>query len=224
MVSQRKRGNAFLELLIDITDMENDKRSFLFAFWMLCMIAMLPACARGESWSFDETGSGWERFALGFASGIAAHEMGHILVATTKGYSVSHDGLSLTYPGAIFTPAGQLQLASAGFQTQWVLSELVLRDQNGHEHRKRSSDFGAGVVCSYLGVSFAYLTFLKNQSQGDVSGMSYATGLSHDRIALMLAVPAVLDTWRLFGDDVPEWVPTLSVLSKGIGAAWIWSY
>ena len=39
----------------------------------------------------------------------------------------------------------------------------------------------------------------------------------------MMAVPAVLDAWRLFGNDVPEWVPALSVMSKGIGAAWIWS-
>lgn len=191
---------------------------------MLFLIAMLPACVRAQSWAFDESASGLENFALGFASGLAAHEMGHVLIATTKGYSVSHDGFSLTYPGAKFTPAGQLQLASAGFQTQWALSELVLRDQNGHENRKRPSDFGAGVVCSYLGVSFAYLTFLKNQSQGDVAGMSYATGLSHDRLSLMLAIPAVLDTWRLFGDDVPEWVPVLSVMSKGVAAAWIWTY
>lgn len=188
------------------------------------MIAILPACARAESWSLDESGSTWQRFSLGFASGIVAHEMGHILVATSKGYSVSHDGLSLTYPGAKYTPAGQLQLASAGFQTQWLLSEWVLRDENGHERRKRASDVGAGVVCSYLGVSLAYLTFLKNQDQGDVAGMTYATGLSHDRIALMLAIPAMLDAWRLFGDDVPPWVPALSVASKGIGAAWIWTY
>jgi hypothetical protein len=104
------------------------------------------------------------------------------------------------------------------------MSELELRDQNGREHRKPPSDFGAGVVCSYLGVSLAYLTFLKNQQTGDVYGMSNATGYSRGRIGLMLAIPAVLDTWRLFGDDVPAWVPTLSVMSKGVGAAWIWTY
>jgi hypothetical protein len=200
------------------------RRTCIWAYCLLSIAAILPIYACGQGWSFDEEGSGWERFALGFVSGIAAHETGHFAVATSKGYRVSHDGLSITYPGAKFTPASQLQLASAGFQTQWVLSELVLRDQHGHEHIKPPSDFGAGVVCSYLGVSFAYLTFLKNQNQGDVYGMSYATGLSHDRIALLMAIPAVLDTWRLFGNDVPVWVPTLSVLSKGVGAAWIWSY
>ena len=194
------------------------------ALWMLIMLAMLPQNASGQGWSLDEPVSEWERFALGFASGIVAHEGGHILVATSKGYRVSHDGLTITYPGAIMRPADQLQLASAGFQTQWILSEFVVRDQNGREHKKAPGSFGAGVVCSYLGVSLAYLTFLKNQNQGDIAGVSYATGLSHDRLALMAAIPAVLDTWRLVGDDVPEWVPTLSVMSKGIGAAWIWSY
>ena len=190
----------------------------------LFIVAMLPVPAWGEGYSIDESEAGWERFVLGFASGIVAHEAGHFVVATSKGYNVRYDGLSIVYPGAPLTRSAQLQIASAGFQTQWVLSELVLRDRNGDEHIKPPGDFGAGVVCSYLGVSFAYLTFLKNQYQGDVYGMSQASGYSHDRISLMLAVPAVLDAWRLFGNDVPGWVPALSVMSKGLGAAWIWSY
>ena len=205
-------------------DMENGSGRLYWGLGALFIVAMLPVRVWGEGYSIDESEAGWEKFALGFASGIVAHEAGHVFVATTKGYSVSHDGLSLVYPGAKLTPAAQLQLASAGFQTQWVLSEFVLRDRNGHENIKPPGDFGAGVVCSYLGVSFAYLTFLKNQYQGDVYGMSQASGYSRDRISLMLAVPAVLDTWRLFGNDVPKWVPALSVISKGLGAAWIWSY
>jgi hypothetical protein len=200
------------------------KKMFIHTLWTMFIFSMWPICAGAQGWTFDEPGSQWGSFVLGFASGIAAHEAGHFVVAKSKGYRVSYDGLSIIYPGAKFSPADQLQLASAGFQTQWVLSELVLRDKNGREHTKPPGDFGAGVVCSYLGVSLAYLTFLKNQNQGDVYGMSNATGLSHDRIALMMAVPAVLDAWRLFGDDVPAWVPTLSVMSKGIGATWIWTY
>ncbi len=200
------------------------KRTFHSVFYGLMLLALSPLCANGQGWSLGEAGSGWERFALGFVSGIAAHEATHIVVAKSKGYRVSHEGLSITYPGTNFTRAGQLQLASAGFQTQWVLSEFALRDEHGHEHTTPPSDFGAGVVCSYVAVSAAYLTFLKNQYNGDVYGMSRATGYSHDRIALMMAIPAVLDAWRLLGDDVPEWVPTLSVMSKGIGAAWIWTY
>ena len=204
--------------------MRKNNIGYLIATWMLCIFATLPASANGEGWSLDDTGSRWAQFAFGFASGIVGHEAGHMLVATSKGYQVSHDGLSIVYPGAKMSPASHLQLASAGFQSQWVMSELELREQNGKEHKRPPSDFGAGVVCSYLGVSLAYLTFLKNQQTGDVYGMSNATGYSRGRIGLMLAIPAVLDTWRLFGDDVPAWVPTLSVMSKGVGAAWIWTY
>jgi hypothetical protein len=204
--------------------MKTTKSSLLLAFWMQCMLMALPESASAEGWTLDDTGSRWGQFAFGFASGIAGHEAGHMLVATSKGYQINHDGLSITYPGAKMSAASHLQLASAGFQTQWVLSELELRDQNGKEHKRPPSDFGAGVVCSYLGVSLAYLTFLKNQQTGDVYGMSEATGYSRGRIGLMLAIPAVLDTWRLFGDDVPQWVPVVSVMSKGVGAAWIWTY
>lgn len=182
----------------------------------------LPTGAQGEGWSLRE--ADWMDMSLGVVSGIVAHEVGHFVVAKTKGYRVSHEGLSIIYPGTHFTRSGQLQLASAGFQTQWVLSELVLRDKNGRENTRPPSDFGAGVVISYIGVSAAYLTFLKNQITGDIYGMSQASGLSHDRLALMMAVPAVLDAWRLFGDDVPEWVPAVSVMSKGVGVAWIWTY
>lgn len=189
-----------------------------------CWVALSSVTAAAEGWAIEPDASAWSRFALGIASGIVAHELGHVAVATSKGYKVSHDGLSITYPGAEYSRSSHLQLASAGFQTQWALSEFVLRDEHGHEHMKPPSDFGAGVVASYIGVSIAYLTILKNQETGDVNGMATATGLSHDRIALMMAVPAVLDAWRLFGDDVPSWVPAVSVMSKGIGAAWIWSY
>lgn len=195
----------------------------LMPFCAFCIL-LLPVSANGEGWTLDSNSSRWGQFTLGVASGIVGHELGHVLVATAKGYKVSHDGLSLTYPDAKYSRASRLQLASAGFQTQWLLSEYVLRDSKGREHIKPPSDFGAGVVFSYVGVSIAYLTFLKNQRQGDVYGMSYATGMSRDRIALMMAIPAALDAWRLFGDDVPQWVPAVSVMSKGVGAAWIWTY
>jgi hypothetical protein len=211
-------------LTVEIMGIRKIKHPFIWVRGIVFAAALLPACSWGQGWTFSESVPGWESFTLGVASGIALHEAGHFVVATSKGYRVSHDGLSITYPGANFTRSGQLQLASAGFQTQWVLSELVLRDRDGREHVKPPSDFGAGVVFSYIGVSAAYLTFLKNQYNGDVYGMSRASTYSHDRIALMMAVPAVLDAWRLFGNDVPQWVPALSVASKGIGAAWIWSY
>jgi hypothetical protein len=190
----------------------------LFAF------TCVPMKAYSQGWSFDDASQGWGMFALGLASGIGAHELGHYVVATSKGYQVSHDGLSIVYPGAAFTDPDRLQVASAGFQTQWLMAELALRDRNFKELAVTPSNFRAGVVCAHLGITLAYLTVLKNNMQGDVVGMAESTKLSNDQVALALAVPAALDAWRLFGNQVPEWVPQLSVLSKTLGVAWIWTY
>lgn len=180
--------------------------------------------AFGEGWSFDDTRPEWGRFALGFVSGIVAHETGHYMVATSKGYKVSHDGLSVVYPGAVFTAPDHLQVASAGFQTQWLLTELILRDRAGKEMKEPPGNFGAGVVCAHIGITLAYMTVLKDHKLGDIAGMAQATGRTNNQIALALAIPGVLDTWRLFGNQVPEWVPYVSVLGKGIGIARIWTY
>lgn len=185
---------------------------------------LLPMKAYGQGWSFPEAPSEWEMFTLGLVSGFGAHELGHYVVATSKGYKVGHDGFSIVYPGAKFTHPDQLQVASAGFQTQWLMAELALRDRDGQELKQAPGNFGAGVVCAHLGITLAYLTVLKDHQQGDVAGISEATGRSHDQIVLALAVPGALDAWRLFGNQVPAWVPQLSVLSKSLGVAWAWTY
>lgn len=195
-----------------------------FRLVVLLAPTLLPINAYCDGWSFDNARSDWGKFALGFASGMGAHELGHYVVATSKGYKVSHDGLSITYPDAAFTHADQLQVASAGFQTQWLLTELILRDRNGREMKEPPGNFGAGVVCAHLGITLAYLVYLKDHKQGDVVGMAEATGRSNNQIALALAVPGALDAWRLFGTQVPKWVPQLSLLGKGLGIAWVWTY
>lgn len=195
-----------------------------FCFLTLFASALFPVSTYGEGWSFEDARPEWGRFAFGFASGIFAHEAGHYLVATSKGYKVSHDGLSIVYPGATFTDSSRLQVASAGFQTQWLLTELILRDRNGKEMKEPPGNFGAGIVCAHLGITLAYMTALKNHKQGDITSMAKATGRSNNQVALALAIPGVLDAWRLFGNEVPGWVPRVSILGKGIGIARIWTY
>ena len=195
-----------------------------FCFTSLLASALLSMNAYAEGWSFDDARPEWGRFALGLASGIVAHEAGHYVVATSKGYKVGHDGFSIVYPGATFNDSDQLQVASAGFQTQWLLAELVFRDRNGKEIKEPPGNFGAGVVCAHLGITLAYLTVLKDHKLGDIAGMAKATGRTNNQIALALAIPGALDAWRLFGNQVPEWVPHVSVLGKGIGIARIWTY
>jgi hypothetical protein len=193
-------------------------------FLALLVYALLPMNAYGEGWSFDDARPEPGSFALGLLSGLAIHEAGHYVVAHSKGYKVSHGGLSIVYPDAVFRGTDQLKVASAGFQTQWLMTELVLRDRNGKEIKTPPGNFGAGMVCAHLGITLAYLTVLKNNSQGDIAGMTQATGRSKTQLSLAMAIPGILDAWRLLGNDVPEWVPQVSLLSKGIGIAKIWTY
>lgn len=197
--------------------------SFFLAGLFFCC-ALLPTQANAQGWTFPEARAEWETFALGFMGGIAGHELGHYLVASAKGYNVRYEGVTLVYSGANLSDADRLQVASAGFQAQWLLTELALRDRDGRESRSPPGNFSAGVVCAHLGLTFAYLTFLKNHKQGDVTGMAEATGLSKNQIAAAVAVPAVLDAWRLFGNRVPEWVSHVSLLGKGVGITWVWTY
>lgn len=189
---------------------------------ILLLFALLPAQAHAEGWRLDSEQTEFSKFALGLVGGIVAHEAGHYVVATSLGYDVGFDGLSIVYPGAVFTDSDHLQVASAGFQTQWLLTELVLR--NGGGSRAPPGDFGAGVVCAHLAITAAYAVYLKDHPLSDVVGIADATGYSNNQIMLALAVPAVLDAWRLFGNDVPQWVPQLSMLGKGVGIAWAWTY
>lgn len=194
--------------------------------WLIALLTFngLPPEAAAQGWSAAEMSRDGSMFALGFASGLGAHELGHYVVATSKGYKVSHDRFSIIYPNAAFTDAEHLQVASAGFQTQWIMAELALRDHDGKELQQSPGNFRAGVVCAHLGITLAYLTVLKNNKQGDVAGMAQASKRSNDNIAMVLAVPAALDAWRLFGSQVPAWVPQLSLLGKGLTLGWIWSY
>jgi len=161
---------------------------------------------------------------LGFVGGILVHELGHISAATLKGADFEFEGLSITYPDPALTDADRLELASAGFQIQWAAAELAFRYLNDEDKEPRTRHRADGILLSHLAITAAYMTVLKHHSRGDIEGMSRATGISNDRLALAVAVPAILDGWRLFGNTVPQWVPIASVVSKGIGITWVWTY
>jgi hypothetical protein len=177
----------------------------------------LSISLQAEGWSPRELAEEPGSFLSGLVSGVVIHEMGHFIVAKGSGYPVDHNGVSITYGSQNLPPHDQQRIASAGFQAQWIASEIAFSARENS-----NSNFAAGVICAHLGISAAYLTVLKDQPSGDSVGYANATGLSTDRIVLLAAIPAVLDAWRLFGDDVPKWVPALSIASKGVGITAIW--
>lgn len=190
----------------------------------LIMLTLLLAPITAEAWSLRQIGDKPGAFLLGFASGYLAHEAGHYVVAKSKGYDVALDGVTIIYPDAEMSDADRLQVSSAGFQAQWLTTEAAFLYRGKKELSPTSDNFTAGLISSHLVITAAYLTVLRDNTEGDTYAMSEATDLSTGQIAALLAIPAVLDTWRLFGDDVPKWVPALSVGTKALGFVAIWTY
>ena len=191
---------------------------------LFILLICLASPANAESWEFNQLNNHLAAFSLGLLAGIGGHELGHIVVAKAGDIDVEFDGLTIVYPNEDLSDRQRLRVASAGFQAQWLISEFALRYRDSYKMTAAGDNFNAGVVWAHLGISVAYLTVLKNNKDGDIEGMSQATGISNDRLALLLAIPASLDAWRLMGKNVPAWVPTVSLGIKSIGIAAIWTF
>jgi hypothetical protein len=184
---------------------------------------MLAAVATAQAWDAQATRRQPGPFLAGMAAGVLAHEAGHALVATVKGYDIGVQGASIVYPDARMTPSDHLQVASAGIQTQWLLSEYLLRQHEAHPEQPLSP-FKAGVVMSHVTISAAYLLVLKDYDTSDLYGIAQETGLTTTELAALIAVPAALDYWRLTGKSVPRWVPMVSAGYKGAGVVAAWTF
>jgi hypothetical protein len=207
-----------------LPQIEKQKFPLASVLGSILIILLFGSTAQASPWKFSDFRNNGHSFLLGFATGYMTHELGHVLVAKAKGYSVKLDGLSLVYPDLEEGTSDHLQIATAGFQTQWLVSEAALRYRENCRFSDRGNNFSAGLVVFHLAITTAYLTFLNDHDEGDTVGASKATGLSTDQAALLAAIPALLDAWRLFAKDPPAWLPALSSATKGLGIVAIWSY
>ncbi len=194
------------------------------AVLIIIIIAQLTGPAYAEPWHFDRAQDNPGALIAGFFSGYAVHELGHIFTAESMGFNYEFEGVTIVYPGSQMTSAERLQVSSAGFQAQWRLSEAALRYRENNVMTGFSDSYNAGLVIAHLAITAAYLTALLNHEDGDIEGISNVTGKSNTEQALLFSIPAILDAWRLFGKNVPKWVPTLSVGSKAIAITSIWTY
>ncbi len=189
---------------------------------VMLAFALMPTAVSAQMWSPEMMRADWKSFSFGVLTGIATHEAGHLALAKLGGHEAEFDGITIVYPGEDLEDDERLRLASAGFQTQWILSESLLQT---HERRRQPmNNFNAGVVSSHILISAAYLTVLYDHEDGDLTGISEATGWSKGLTAAWLALPAALDTWRLMGKSVPDWIPRVSLMSKGLGITAIWTF
>ena len=187
---------------------------------MLKKILWLLLCIPLNGWAGPLDNNDTTDLLLGGMGVLLGHELGHLVFSQTK--DIEFDGVAIVYSQSVLTPQEKLRVASAGFQVQWFLSELAF-DQLQKPSTGRSRDLAAGAILGHLAITVAYLTFLKDDAYGDVTAMAEATGHSRDEIVKFLAVPAILDGWRLLGDP-PHWVPHVSRGAKGWGIAWAWNW
>ena len=196
--------------------------------YLIVILSLFSVCttsAFGQEWSLGNIRKGFKGFVLGVAGGLAVHETSHYIIAKSKGVDLDLEGLSFVFPGTELPRDDHLQIASAGFQAQWIMSEIVFAlNESGHKKNKGMDNLSAGFIFSHLVTTAAYLTFLTHHKFGDIEGMSIATGESNALLAYTLAIPAVFDTWRLFGKNVPPWVSKLSIASKGLLITVAWTY
>jgi hypothetical protein len=158
-------------------------------------------------------------FLAGMATTVAVHETGHLLTAASLGYTVKIKGASITYIGNM-PDRNHLQLASAGFQAQWILTESIFCANEN----KAMSDYERGIIAGHIAITAAYLTILMNHPESDTRGIKNSTHISNLTTATIIAIPAALDYWRVFGKNSPKWIPLVSTGVKSVGIAAVWSY
>ena len=165
---------------------------------MLKKLLLLLLCLPLNGWAGSIDSNDTTDLLLGGVGVLLGHELGHLVLSQTK--DIEFDGVAIVYSQSVLTPQEKLRVASAGFQIHWLLSELAF-DQLQKPSTGRSRDLAAGAILGHLAIT--YLTFLRDDAYGDVTAMAEATGHSLNQIVKFLALPAVPDTWRLWGDPPP---------------------
>ncbi len=110
--------------------------------------------------------------------------------------------------------SGKYLITSAGFLTQAVINEIILtHDPKIRYHYK---PFQKGMLLFNTSLSFGYAiaNWLRIEPPaGDIQGMSSASGLKGDLVALLVIIPAALDLYRYLHPEA-KWVPWVSRVSK----------
>lgn len=194
------------------------KRVWIRLVAVLCLLLCLPGMALAEQEHISPIPNSYGSFLAGVLSGIALHELGHVTVATAHGYDIHHDGPSITYSPPFRSNSDRLRISTAGFQTQWLVTE------GAFYFRDKAPDFTGGLIAAHIGITAVYLFGLKNNSESDITSASIATGLSRTNVMLLALPPAILDGWRYLGSDPPSWLAPVSIGYKAGMITAIWVY
>jgi len=197
----------------------------LFLFWVLFFFAP-SGRVYGETWEASDIG--W--LIAGGAAGFVLHESAHVLVAESFNLHPHVGTRSKPVPFIVIrydlitfkdssgethyldrngTPISdgaqkKFAIASAGINSQNLTSELILTlDPNIREERR---PFLKGVLAFDILTSMGYAVFGRLDPDGDLKGMSDASGINNVAIAGLVFLPAAIDLYRYYYPD-SVWAP-----------------
>jgi hypothetical protein len=170
---------------------------------------LAPTCAPMEA-ATGQSATGrsrvaWTlRFLGGGITGLAIHESGHIAAATI--FDASPGLKRVTYgPFPFFaishrtglSPRREFAVSSAGFWFQHIGSEILL--SAAPDLRRRNAPWLKGVLAFDVLTSLGYAATAVAKAgppERDTRAMAEFLGVDEGWVGAMVAVPALLDTWR----------------------------
>jgi hypothetical protein len=175
----------------------------------LFLLAALPAiaCAQSEPLTpprqsqmmrqAADSDNYWQRFALGFASSIVAHESAHVLSSLLMGfhpyYALDH-GRPTVFSGIDSNkyPHQQFIFSASGLTTQAVINELILDIPH-----VGGGPFERGLLAGSIGTTLFYITLGRNGSVSDISVMSRTSSLSKTQLSLIFGGYSAIQAFRI---------------------------
>ncbi len=156
--------------------------------------------------SEEHAGAQVGKFLAGAALGLALHETGHVAGAwafdADPGMKrVEFGGIpffAITHRGDL-SPRREFIVSSAGFWSQYLLSEQILTHRPRLRLEQRSVEkgmlaFHVGTSVMYAGAAFGKI----GPPERDTRSMASTRGVSERWIGVLVLAPAVLDAYRYF--------------------------
>lgn len=183
------------------------RRAFLVVVVLLGFSTSVTA-QQGEARK-ERAGAQVGKLLVGAAVGLVLHEAGH--VAGAWAFDADPGVKRVEFSGIPFfaithrsdlSPRREFVVSSAGFWSQYLLSEQILTHRPRLRLEQRPIE--KGVVAFHVGTSVMYAAaaFAKiGPAERDTRGMASALGINERWIGALVLAPAILDAYRYFHPD-----------------------
>ena len=153
--------------------------------------------------------------------GFLGHESGHLLTNLALGTQFSLKGVDYAgipfftiEPGRRLSPREHYLTASAGFNAQHLINELLLQKHPNLQREDKPFLKGVAHFNFWLSVGYSVTSFAGyGPAERDTKGMADSLGWSEDSVAALILAPALLDAYR-YQHPKSKWAKRASRLTK----------